>query len=236
MPKSELAPPLSFLSYLNFVSLLQLQTAPNLACLLPSGLVNPPLPRSLAIWSLCQGLGRPAPWRGLIPIPSISRDTWCPRTTLILSREKGVAWASQVCISDYFCLSSYLPSRRGENKAALDVAKREGRLLDGGKYEIYGVDEETLWERIDHMNDWWKESTWTRLIQRELPDLWLLIYVSISSRLYKRYSLSPVVVTKMEDQLRFQNNVHLSPVIVTKKYESKTMSTLTDWMTKMSNK
>ncbi|EDR15811.1 uncharacterized protein LACBIDRAFT_301140 [Laccaria bicolor S238N-H82] len=60
---------------------------------------------------------------------------------------------------------------KGENKAALDVAKREGRPLDGGRYEIYGVDEETLWERIDHMNDWWKESTWTRLIQRELPDL-----------------------------------------------------------------
>ena len=32
-------------------------------------------------------------------------------------------------------------------------------------------DEETLWDRIDQMEDWWKESTWTRLIQRELPDL-----------------------------------------------------------------
>ncbi|KAF5384776.1 hypothetical protein D9615_001267 [Tricholomella constricta] len=60
---------------------------------------------------------------------------------------------------------------KGENKAALEVAKREGRPLDGGKYEIYGVDEETLWERIDHMDEWWKESTWTRLLQRELPDL-----------------------------------------------------------------
>lgn len=60
---------------------------------------------------------------------------------------------------------------RGENKAALDVARREGRPLDGGKYEIYGVDEETLWERIDSMEDWWKPSTWTRLIQRELPDV-----------------------------------------------------------------
>ncbi|KAJ7727830.1 rab-GTPase-TBC domain-containing protein [Mycena maculata] len=59
----------------------------------------------------------------------------------------------------------------GENKAALDVAAREGRPLDGGRYEIYGVDEETLWERIDSMQDWWKDSTWTRLIQRELPDL-----------------------------------------------------------------
>ncbi|KAG2368869.1 rab-GTPase-TBC domain-containing protein [Suillus spraguei] len=60
---------------------------------------------------------------------------------------------------------------RGENKAALEVAKREGRLLDGAKYDIYGVDEETLWERIDSMEDWWKESTWKRLTQRELPDL-----------------------------------------------------------------
>ncbi|KAJ7808258.1 rab-GTPase-TBC domain-containing protein [Mycena olivaceomarginata] len=60
---------------------------------------------------------------------------------------------------------------RGENKAALDVATREGRPLDGGRYEIYGVDEETIWERIDSMHDWWKDSTWARLIQRELPDL-----------------------------------------------------------------
>ncbi|KAI9444885.1 rab-GTPase-TBC domain-containing protein [Lactarius indigo] len=60
---------------------------------------------------------------------------------------------------------------RGENKAALEVARREGRALDDGKYEIYGVDEEVLWDRIDAMNDWWKESTWTRLLQRELPDI-----------------------------------------------------------------
>ncbi|KAF8216075.1 rab-GTPase-TBC domain-containing protein [Mycena galopus ATCC 62051] len=60
---------------------------------------------------------------------------------------------------------------RGENKAALDVATREGRPLDGGRYEIYGVDEETVWERINSMHDWWKDSTWARLIQRELPDL-----------------------------------------------------------------
>ncbi|KAN0133174.1 Rab-GTPase-TBC domain containing protein [Lactarius tabidus] len=60
---------------------------------------------------------------------------------------------------------------RGENKAALEVARREGRAMDGGKYEIYGVDEEALWGRIDAMNDWWKESAWTRLLQRELPDI-----------------------------------------------------------------
>lgn len=69
----------------------------------------------------------------------------------------------------YTQLTSTLP--RGENMAAIAVAEREKRPLDGGKYEIYGVDEETLWERIDGMNDWWKESTWTRLIQRELPDV-----------------------------------------------------------------
>ncbi|KAJ3511388.1 hypothetical protein NLJ89_g4125 [Agrocybe chaxingu] len=60
---------------------------------------------------------------------------------------------------------------KGDNKAAIEVAKREGQALNGGKYEIYGVDEETLWDRIDGMDDWWKETTWTRLIQRELPDL-----------------------------------------------------------------
>ncbi|KII93180.1 hypothetical protein PLICRDRAFT_49251 [Plicaturopsis crispa FD-325 SS-3] len=60
---------------------------------------------------------------------------------------------------------------RGENKAAIEVAKREARPMNGGKYEIYGVDEETLWERLDSMEDWWKESTWRRLIQRELPDI-----------------------------------------------------------------
>jgi hypothetical protein len=60
---------------------------------------------------------------------------------------------------------------RGDNKAAIEVAKREGRPLDGGKYEIYGVDEETLWERIESMDDWWKDNMWTRLIRRELPDL-----------------------------------------------------------------
>jgi hypothetical protein len=60
---------------------------------------------------------------------------------------------------------------RGENKAALEVARRDGTRLDGGKYEIYGVDEETLWERIDAMDEWWKESTWKRLTTRELPDL-----------------------------------------------------------------
>ena len=60
---------------------------------------------------------------------------------------------------------------RGENKAALEVAKRDGKALNNGKYEIYGVDEETLWERIDSMDEWWRESTWKRLIERELPDL-----------------------------------------------------------------
>ncbi|KAH7916486.1 rab-GTPase-TBC domain-containing protein [Hygrophoropsis aurantiaca] len=59
----------------------------------------------------------------------------------------------------------------GKNKAAIEVAKRDGRTMDGGKYEIYGVDEETLWERIDSMDEWWRESTWKRLTQRELPDL-----------------------------------------------------------------
>ncbi|KAI0937202.1 hypothetical protein AcV5_005157 [Taiwanofungus camphoratus] len=60
---------------------------------------------------------------------------------------------------------------RGENRAAIEVAKRDGRPLNGAKYDVYGVDEEMLWERIGSMDEWWRESTWTRLIQRELPDL-----------------------------------------------------------------
>ncbi|KAI5121319.1 hypothetical protein M0805_003786 [Coniferiporia weirii] len=59
----------------------------------------------------------------------------------------------------------------GENKAALEVAKRDGNNLGSCKYEIYNVDEENIWEEIETLEDWWKESTWTRLIQRELPDL-----------------------------------------------------------------
>ena len=39
------------------------------------------------------------------------------------------------------------------------------------KYEIYGIDEENLGEEIEELQKWWKESTWTRLIQRELPDI-----------------------------------------------------------------
>lgn len=60
---------------------------------------------------------------------------------------------------------------RGENRAAIEVARRDGRALDGGKYEIYGVDEETLWDQIESMDEWWRETTWRRLTQRELPDL-----------------------------------------------------------------
>lgn len=60
---------------------------------------------------------------------------------------------------------------QGENKAAMEAATRNGLKLGGGKYEIYGVDEEKLWERIDATEDGCKESTWIRLIQRELPDI-----------------------------------------------------------------
>lgn len=60
---------------------------------------------------------------------------------------------------------------RGENKAALEIAKREHVPIDGPKYDIYGVSEEAIWEKIDSMEEWWKDSTWTRLILRELPDL-----------------------------------------------------------------
>lgn len=65
---------------------------------------------------------------------------------------------------------------RGESQAAVEVAKRVAggttEVVDlGARYEIYGLDEETLWERIESSEEWWRESTWARLIQRELPDL-----------------------------------------------------------------
>lgn len=59
---------------------------------------------------------------------------------------------------------------RGENKAALEVAKRERIPTDGPKYAIYGIDEDVLWDKIEGMDGWWKDSTWKRLLLRELPD------------------------------------------------------------------
>jgi len=62
----------------------------------------------------------------------------------------------------------------GESKVAMQVAKRiaPGGIVElGARYEIYGMNEEVLWERIMANEEWWKSSTWTRLIQRELPDV-----------------------------------------------------------------
>lgn len=69
----------------------------------------------------------------------------------------------------------YFPDRKellevlsGENKAALEVAMRSGLVLEDGKlgarYEQYGMTEEELWERIEGMEEWWKDSTWTRWV------------------------------------------------------------------------
>jgi TBC1 domain family member 14 len=59
----------------------------------------------------------------------------------------------------------------GENRAAIEVAKRDGEYSGACKYEIYGLDEETIWDELQTLEKWWKESTWARFIQRELPDL-----------------------------------------------------------------
>lgn len=62
----------------------------------------------------------------------------------------------------------------GESKAAMLVAKRTapgGVVEMGARYELYGMNEEVLWERIMASEEWWKSSTWTRLIHRELPDI-----------------------------------------------------------------
>lgn len=79
-------------------------------------------------------------------------------------------WAS-LPFKFFFVFFFHCNTVRGEDKSAIELARREGRTLDGGKYEIYDVNEENLWERIDGMEDWWKESTWNKLTQRELPDL-----------------------------------------------------------------
>ncbi|KAG9019120.1 hypothetical protein FRB90_006188 [Tulasnella sp. 427] len=60
----------------------------------------------------------------------------------------------------------------GENKAALEVARRteSSSTVDlGARYEQYGMNDEVLWDRLDQTE--WKDSTWGRLIQRELPDI-----------------------------------------------------------------
>ena len=68
---------------------------------------------------------------------------------------------------------------KGESRAAYEVAKRgatspiqreQGNII-GPRYEIYYLNEETVWERVTEMAEWWKEGTWQRLIVRELPDL-----------------------------------------------------------------
>ena len=69
---------------------------------------------------------------------------------------------------------------RGEDKAALEVSRRNsvfqkresGQAVDlGARYEVYGLTVESLWERIESMEETWKDTTWLRLTQRELPDL-----------------------------------------------------------------
>jgi len=41
----------------------------------------------------------------------------------------------------------------------------------GARYEQYGMTDGALWDSIEGMDEWWRESTWSRLIQRELPDI-----------------------------------------------------------------
>ena len=46
---------------------------------------------------------------------------------------------------------------RGDNKAALEVAKRERLPTDGPKYAIYGLGEDMLWDETESMDG--KDST-----------------------------------------------------------------------------
>jgi TBC1 domain family member 14 len=67
---------------------------------------------------------------------------------------------------------------KGESRAAVEIARRNapstfsptGEVV-GPKYTVYSINEESVWERLTEMAAWWKDSTWQRLIVRELPDL-----------------------------------------------------------------
>jgi TBC1 domain family member 14 len=101
---------------------------------------------------------------------------------------EGDAFLFRAALAVLACIESrlFFPDRKellevlkGESKAALEVARRDavsplqsehGDIL-GPRYDVYHVDEETVWERVMEMAEWWKEGTWHRLILRELPDL-----------------------------------------------------------------
>jgi hypothetical protein len=69
---------------------------------------------------------------------------------------------------------------RGDDKGARAIvarAKSAGKLSNGGDeaefgadevYEQYGATEEALFDVLKGME--WKEATWTRLVERELPE------------------------------------------------------------------
>ncbi|GJJ13364.1 hypothetical protein Clacol_007616 [Clathrus columnatus] len=66
---------------------------------------------------------------------------------------------------------------KGESRAAVEVARRDPTSplrMDENfiipRYEIYGLSEEIVWERVMETAETWKESTWQRLLLRELPD------------------------------------------------------------------
>jgi hypothetical protein len=67
--------------------------------------------------------------------------------------------------------TSLIPLCSGRHRVATEVALREGISPDDGLYAIYGLDEYVLFERMGELDIWWKDSTWQRLLQRELPDI-----------------------------------------------------------------
>lgn len=109
--------------------------------------------------------------RRRVSIPFIFSNTCNFRVEVVLSRSARASGGTPVNSHIVYIGCFFDLYHSGESKPAMEVAKREGRSVDGGKYAIYTVDEETVWERIDSMADWWKESTWNRLVTRELPDL-----------------------------------------------------------------
>jgi hypothetical protein len=81
---------------------------------------------------------------------------------------------------------------RGENKAALEVARRTGLSVDlTARYEQYGMSEQALWDRIAEMDEWWRETTWYVLYLylsrgaatvKPDPPAWGCVQVSIDNK------------------------------------------------------
>lgn len=115
-----------------------------------------------------------------LPIEACSRiwDVWLVEGDSFLFRTSLALLAAIESRLFFPDREELLAVLKGENRAALEIAKREQRCPSSQmdqkyvipRYEIYGLNEEIVWERVMETTEWWKESTWQRLLLRELPD------------------------------------------------------------------